>query len=231
MATADGTPPRYVFDFGDDPVPPATHGRLDAPAFHRNRQPIFDVLAPLLGDGPGDVLEIGSGSGQHLAAYAAALPHITWWPSDPAPLHRRSIDAWRQASSVANLEPVIDLDAGADDWGLGRPGRPPAGNLAAILAINVVHIAPSPVSTGLIAGTARHLRPGGHLLIYGPFARAGRHTAASNAGFDAALRAANRDWGVRDADALMELARQHGLTPADIVAMPSNNLTLVIRRD
>ena len=203
-------------------------GRLDAPAFHRNGPAIAAVLQRVIGHRSGSVLEIGSGSGQHAVAFAKALPRLTWWPSDPVPAHRRSIAAWRRHATIDTVMAPVALDAAATDWGLGRPGMPPSDNLAAIVCINVLHIAPWAVTEGLIGGARRHLAPDGRLIIYGPFARDGAHTASSNADFDRALRRQNPDWGVRDTAAIDEVARRHGLRLDEIIEMPANNVVLVL---
>src|SRR5690606_25667667 len=147
---------------------------------HRNHGPIAGVLARHLASATGDVVEIGSGTGQHVAAFAAAFPGLVWWPSDPNPAHRTSIEAWRRASGAANIMPAVAIDAAAD-WRLGQPGMPPDRDLAAVLCVNVLHISPWTTALGLMAGAGRHLGPGGLLFVYGPFTRDGAHTAASNA--------------------------------------------------
>lgn len=152
------------------------------------------MLLRLLGGRTGNVIEIGSGTGQHLVTFAAALPNLTWWPSDPDPLHRASIDAWRAQRDLANVRLPVDLDAAASDWTLGQDGRPPSQNIDAILSINVLHIAPWPFSLGLIQAAAQYLKADGVLVVYGPFARDGAHTAPSNAAFDAHLRQQNDEW-------------------------------------
>lgn len=204
--------------------------RLESPAFARNHGPIRDVLTALLDGRSGDLLEIGSGSGQHAVALAQALPALTWWPSDCVEAHLTSIEAWRRSAGPSNLRPPVFLDAGTDDWALGRPGRPPADDLAAILAVNVLHISPWRVTEALLAGAARHLAGAGVLAVYGPFRRDGRHTAPSNAQFDAMLRADNPEWGVRDTADITAAAAVHGLRLSRIIAMPANNLILVLDR-
>ena len=203
---------------------------LDAPAFHRNHAPITNVLLHLLGDKTGNVIEIGSGTGQHVVTFAAALSNLTWWPSDPDPLHRASIDAWRARHGLANVRPPVDLDAAASDWTLGQDGRPPSQDIDAILGINVLHIAPWPVSLGLIQTAARYLKADGRLVVYGPFARDGVHTAPSNAAFDAHLRQQNDQWGVRDRADLHAAALENSLELTEIIDMPANNTILVFER-
>ena len=194
--------PRFVVEFGKDGTPPAQEGRLDAPAFHRNHEAIWQAIAPFLAAKTGAVLELGSGTGQHAVTYAARTPDVRWYPSDFQDSHLVSIAAWRAHAGLANVAPPqrIDLSDPAWDW---QPG----GALEAMLCINVLHISPWAVSQNLIAGAGRRLAPGGHLFVYGPFLRDGAHTAASNAEFDASLRARNPDWGVRDTRDLAALAQ------------------------
>jgi SAM-dependent methyltransferase len=220
------------FQFDNNwPPRPKDDGRLDAPAFHRNAAPILEVVTRLLGAQTGHVVEVGSGTGQHIIAFARALPGLTWWPSDPSPAHRRSIEAWRRDSGLANVMAAIDLDASQRDWPLGQPGFPPEQGIAGIVCINVVHIAPWAVAEGLMAASARYLRPDGRLILYGPYQVGGAHTAPSNAAFDAALRAQDPRWGVRDTDDIAALAAASGLRLAETVPMPANNLMLVLSRD
>lgn len=207
--------------------------RRDTPAFHRNVAPMRTLLEGWLGPASaGDVLEIGAGSGQHALAFATALPRLTWWPTEAGGEQLASIEAWRRHAGPPNLMAPFALDAAAEDWGLTGPtaGRPPARGLLAIVAVNVLHIAPWAVAEGLFRGAGRHLGDGGMLIFYGPFMRNGSHTAASNAAFDADLRARDPAWGLRDMAALDVLARQQGLRRQATEAMPANNFTLLFTR-
>ena len=215
-------------DWGDSWA--STNRRLDAPAFHRNQAAIATELQRLLGDKTGNVLEIGSGTGQHVVTFAATLSRLVWWPSDPDPQHRASIEAWRTSSALENVRPPVDLDAATPDWLLGRDGRPPANDIAAILAINLLHIAPWSAAEGLLAAATIYLEKDGMLIIYGPFVRNGAHTASSNAAFDAYLRRQNAEWGVRDIADLEALAAMNGLEIAETTYMPANNVMLVLER-
>ncbi|HEX7969339.1 MAG TPA: DUF938 domain-containing protein, partial [Stellaceae bacterium] len=150
--------------------------RLYAPAAARNREPILAVLRRVLPPA-GLVLEVASGGGEHAAFFAAALPQLTWQPTDPDPRARASIAAFCAASGAPNLSPPLALDAAAPDW--------PVTGAAAVVCINMIHIAPWSASEGLMAGAARVLPPGGPLYLYGPYKEEGRHTAASNEAFDA----------------------------------------------
>lgn len=220
---------QYVTDFGTVSTP-TTDGRLDAPAFHRNWRPIWSVLARYLQDKTGDVLEIGSGTGQHVVEFARKAPSLTWWPSDPDEIHLRSIAAWRLDAKLANLRPPACIDVSDPDWGLPSEFAP-LHQLLGIFCANVLHIAPWRVAEGLFAGAARHLRADGRMFVYGPFLRNGRHTAPSNAAFDASLRSANAEWGVRDANDVAALAARNGLRMIETVAMPANNLILIFARN
>lgn len=205
--------------------PPEPDGRLDGRAFHRNHEPIWAAIGGFLRSTTGNVLELGSGTGQHAVTYAQRAPQIVWWPSDVMPSHLASIAAWRAHARVENLRAPQRIDLTDADWtwtnenGAGGP-------LAAMFCANVLHISPWAVSENLIAGAGRLLRPGGRLFIYGPFKRDGAHTAPSNVAFDASLRAENPAWGVRDAGDLAALAAAAGLSPPEITPMPSNNLVL-----
>lgn len=196
-------------------------GALVAPAAARNREPILAVLRRLLPPA-GTVLEVASGSGEHALHFAAALPRITWQPSDPDPEARRSINAYRATSGLANLEPAIEIHADEPGWPLAKAD--------AIVAINLIHIAPRSATVGLMTEAERLLGPGGVLYLYGPFREGGRHTAPSNAEFDADLRARNPAWGVRDFEVVAGLAADHGLALEERVEMPANNLSVVFRR-
>lgn len=214
--------PEYVVNFAATQTADQ-EGRLDAPSFHRNLEPIWSVLGPFLADQSGDALEIGSGTGQHVVELARRTPAIRWQPSDLAPEHLRSIEAWRRTSGLTNVCEPVAIDLSASDWSSRE------GSLLAILCINVLHISPWQVSEHLIAGASRLLRPQGRLFVYGAFKRGGEHTSPSNAAFDASLRAGNPEWGVRDTDDLGALAERAGLR-LDVVPMPANNFMLVFTR-
>jgi len=208
-------------------APPA--GGLDAPAARRNAAPILDVLlreaAPR-----GTVLEVGSGTGQHAAAFAAPLHPRAWQPTELDGARLRSIGAWRGALPAGRPVPLpplaLDATAPADRWPLADLGP-----IAAILCVNVIHIAPWSVARGLFAGAARWLAEGAPLILYGPFARDGAHTGPGNASFDAALRAEDPAWGVRDLEReILPEAARVGLSLSAVHPMPANNLSVVFRR-
>src|SRR5882757_9391450 len=186
---------------------------LTAPAVARNRDPILAVLRDVL-PAAGTVLEIASGTGEHAVHFAAALPHLTWQPTDPDSQSRGSIAAHAAQAGLANLKPPLELDASAPVWPVTRAD--------AVVSINMIHIAPWRAAQGLMAGAARLLPAGAPLYLYGPYRRHGLHTAPSNAAFDKNLRARDPAWGVRDLDEVVALAAALGFALQHTVAMPAN---------
>lgn len=186
---------------------------LDFPATWRNRDAIFSVLRPWL-PAAGVVLEIASGSGQHIAYFAEQAPQLTWLPSDPEPAHRDSIRAW-----APHVEPPLPLDVHDQSW-------PVRAGVDLVLAINLLHIAPWSACDALFRGAARVLKPGGVVYLYGAYRREGAHTAPSNAAFDLGLRTQNPEWGVRDLEAVVDIAERHGFGLREITDMPANNLSV-----
>ncbi len=193
--------------------------RLDFPATGRNAEPILDVLRDVLPQ-QGTVLEIASGSGQHVAHFARHFPGLTWQPTDLDPEHRRSIAAW--TAELENVRDPIGLDATHAPW--------PVQRVDAVLCANMIHIAPWEAGLGLLAGTGQVLSLGGLLYLYGPFRIDGAHTADSNAQFDASLKSRNPSWGVRDLGDVTDCAAEHGLTLETSIEMPANNLSVIFRK-
>lgn len=197
-----------------------TDPRRFAPATARNRAPILAVLQEVL-PGRGLVLEIASGTGEHVVHFAAALPDLTWQPSDPSEDARASIAAWRDEAALPNLRAPLPLDVTAP-W--------PVDAADAIVCINMIHIAPWEATLALFAGAARVLPPGGPLVTYGPYRFGGAFTAESNAAFDADLRRRDPRWGVRDVVDLEAAAIAAGLTLIGTFGLPANNHAIVWRR-
>ncbi|HEU4805828.1 MAG TPA: DUF938 domain-containing protein [Nitrobacter sp.] len=220
----------YTVEFGKDGRRMESDSRLDAAAFHRNHAAIWAVLEKFLRGKTGDVVEAGSGTGQHVVFFARHSPDITWWPGDLNDNHLRSIAAWIAHDNLASVRPPLRIDLSNPQWCPEMSdGRGP-GALLAVFCANVIHIAPWRVAEGLIAGAARYLRPDGRLFLYGPFKRDGKHTALSNAVFDTSLRDNDPEWGVRDVDEVAKLAQYNGLELAEIIDMPANNLILTFKR-
>lgn len=193
---------------------------LFSPAAERNLDPIAAALEGLL-PRQGDVLEIASGSGQHVVAFARRFPDLRWLPSDPDPRARASIEARIAAAALANCEPPRALDV-LSPW--------PQLSVSVVVAVNLLHVSPWSATAALCHGAAGVLAAGGLLYVYGPFRRDGEHTSEGNRRFDAALRTDNAQWGIRDAEDVVALAEQCGLHLDALIHMPANNLSLVFRR-
>ncbi len=198
--------------------------KRDAPATHRNQQPILDVLRRWI-EGPARVLEIASGSGQHAVFFARALSEVDWQPSDPDAEALASIRAWSDEARLPNLHPPLALDVSLSGWASALE------SVDGVFNANMIHIAPWGACEGLFEGAGKILRPGGLLFLYGPFRVSGTHTAPSNAAFDESLRARNPDWGVRDLEQVLEVASSSGLAHAATETLPANNLLIVLRRE
>jgi cyclopropane fatty-acyl-phospholipid synthase-like methyltransferase len=195
--------------------------RLQSPSAARNRDPILAVLRQHL-DGAHTVLEIASGSGEHVVHFAAALPGVTFQPTDPDGPSRASVDAWVAERGLANVRPALALDVTAQPW--------PVAEADAVVCINMIHISPWAATLGLMRGAAQVLPPGGVLFLYGPYRRGGAHTADSNAAFDANLRGRSAAWGIRDLEAVAEAAEAEGFGAPVVVPMPANNFSVIFRR-
>jgi hypothetical protein len=195
--------------------------RRSAPHVARNADPIAAVLRSILPE-RGLVLEIASGSGEHIVHFARTFPNLLWQPSDPEPAALRSIEAWRADAGLTNLLQAVPLDARAGAW--------PIAEADAILAINMVHISPWTATAGLLRGAGRLLASGAPLYLYGAYFQAAVEPAPSNVAFDESLRARNPEWGVRHLEAVVAEGEAQGLELAAIVPMPANNLSVVLRR-
>ena len=193
-------------------------------AAERNALPILQVLQSLLPD-RGRALEVASGTGQHVAAFAAALPGWTWQPSDLNADYFPSIMAWCEQAGVHNVRPPVRLDVLATRWPSAKPAFAEPFDL--VYCANMLHIAPWACCAGLMQGAARHLAPGGRLVIYGPYLEDGVPTAPSNLGFDAHLHERDPAWGLRRLDDVAREAAHAGLRLAARHALPANNLLLV----
>ena len=208
------SPPWMPSDGGSD-------AKRHAPATLRNRDAIAAVLAEWL-PATGTVLEVASGSGEHIVHFAATFPALDWQPSDPDPAGLVSIAAWCGEAGLAKIAPPLALDASAGEW--------PIEYADAILCINMVHISPWAATLGLLAGAAQLLPSGAPLILYGPYVEPDVPTADSNLAFDASLRMRDPAWGLRQIDDVKAAAAAAGLTFAERRAMPANNLMLLFRR-
>ncbi len=194
--------------------------RRTAPSAARNREPILSALREILPP-EGVVLELAAGSGEHARWFSEAFSGLRWIPADRDEGARASIDAWREGATP-NLQRAAAIDVHDADWGVGM--------VDAILCINMIHIAPWSATIALFDGAQRHLRDGAALFLYGAYKRGGAHTAVSNESFDAWLKAQDPSYGVRDLEAVLSTASERGLSLDRVIEMPSNNLSVVLRR-
>lgn len=198
--------------------------RLLSPSAARNKDPIRALFLKHM-PADGVIIEVASGSGEHVVHLAAAAPRLRFRPGDPDATARASIAAWTTHSGLSNIDPPHDADVSAPGW------HAPFETCDGLLSINMIHISPFAAAEGLFEGAARLLRPGGRLFLYGPFSRNGAHTAPSNAAFDASLKSRNPLWGVRDLEnEIMPLADKAHLNLAAIEAMPANNFSVIFER-
>lgn len=195
--------------------------RQHAPATLRNRDPLLAVLKRVL-PSHGLVLEIASGTGEHVAWFAPRIPHLTWQPSDANPLALKSIAAWSREVRAGNIQPPVEIDACLHQWPVERAN--------AVLCVNMIHISPWDCTLGLMAGAGRILPEGGVLVLYGPFRINNQHISLSNAEFDQSLQTRDPSWGVRDLETVQGAAEEEGLHLAERISMPANNHTLVFVR-
>lgn len=195
--------------------------RQQSPSVARNREPILEELRRLLPD-RARVLELASGTGEHAVWFAAALPKVTWQPSDPDATARSSIAAWSAEAGLANVLAPLDIDASAPMW-------PVVGRFDALVCINMIHITPWEATLGLMAGAGRVLSSDGQLITYGAYKREGRHTSATNEAFEQWLKERDPRFCVRDVVEVEAAAAAEGLALREIIAMPANNLMLVFR--
>ena len=196
--------------------------KLDSRPFSQacanNQQPILDIIQPLLAE-VDDVLEIGSGTGQHAVHFGKAMPHLRWQCSDRLENHV-GINAWREWAALPNVLAPLNLDVNSP-W--------PIATTSAIFSANVIHIISWPEVEKLFEGIAHHLRKPGIVCFYGPYNYSGQFTSESNAHFDQWLKDRDARSGIRDFESVDALARKAGLILQADHAMPANNRCLVWR--
>ncbi len=196
-------------------------GRWHSPAAEQNKGPILEVLERVV-PRSGLILEIASGSGQHVLYFASQLPALTWQPSEPDEELRESISPKTTAANLRNVKAPLALDVLRSPWPIDRAD--------AVVCINLIHVAPWEATKALFEGAGRVLSNGGVLFLYGPYRRFGHHTAPSNAAFDRDLRRRNPDWGLRDLEDVTRLARDARFDLAELAPMPVNNFSVIFRK-
>ncbi|QGX99725.1 DUF938 domain-containing protein [Roseovarius faecimaris] len=202
---------------------PVQGAMLSAPAAERNAAAILDVIHEFA-PSDGRALELASGTGQHVVAFARALPGLTWQPSEPDPARRASIDAWAEQAGLPNLRQAIALDACAPGWGMVHAGQ------KLILLVNLLHLISTPEAKTLLREAATALAPGGRLMLYGPFLRDGQTTSDGDARFHANLRASDPAIGYKDDADMTRWLKDKGLHLLSIRPMPANNLFFIVEK-
>lgn len=200
---------------------------LRAPAADRNKEPIFQELERLIGDNSWNVLEIGSGTGQHVEYFAQRLKKCHFSPTDLDPEHIVSINKYIGGLSNVDEAVRVDVSKPVDEW----PDEVKRKEFDVMLSINLIHISPWKCSQGLFSAASKLLAvPNGILLTYGPYAENGILEPESNVRFDHGLRFQNPEWGVRDIRDLRNLSTLYGLKLVEKVSLPANNHLLVFAR-
>lgn len=202
---------------------PDGDARLSAPSAERNAGPLTDLLRDHVPT-EGRALEMASGTGQHVLAFARAFPGITWQPTEIAPERRASIDAWTATETLPNILPARALDAAKPGWAADHGGQD------LIVLVNLLHLISTPEAQAIIAETGKALAPGGRFVLYGPFLRNGETTSDGDARFHASLRAADPEVGYKDDFDIVDWLHAAGLTLVEVVEMPANNLAFVSER-
>jgi len=192
----------------------------NAPATARNRQAILEVLQVELASAV-DVLEIGSGTGQHAVFFAQAMPNLLWQTSDRS-INLDGIRAWVDDSSLNNVLPPLSIDV-LENPQVGQ-------TFDAVFSSNTAHIMSEAAVRKMFALVGQVLRPGGAFCLYGPFNIDGKFTSDSNAEFDRSLKEQDPAMGIRELDNLHRLAASNGMQPANHYALPANNQLIVWRR-
>lgn len=197
---------------------------VNHPAAGRNAEPLYDVVRRILlgfGERRAQVLELASGPGQHVELFASRHPDVQWQPTEPQALMRASIDARVAEAGLSNVRAALELDVCAE-W--------PVQRFDLIMTVNLLHISPWSVTEALVVNAAKVATTDAVMLIYGPFRRGGVHTSDGNVAFDAELRAQNANWGIRDMEAVTQVASESGWVAAEVVSMPANNFCLVFEQ-
>lgn len=197
--------------------------KLHAPSAERNAPAIAQALATIAPP-TGQALELASGTGQHVVAFARALPGLVWQPTEIDAARRASIDAHAAGAALPNLRPVLALDATAPGWGATHAGQ------SLIVLINLLHLISRPEARTLIGEVAEALAPGGRFALYGPFLRDGHATSEGDARFHASLIAQDPEIGYKDLAEVQGWLTKAGLALIETREMPANNLILITQR-
>ena len=199
----------------------ASGAQRSAPAALRNRGPIAEVLKDWL-PREGLVLEIASGTGEHVTYFAARFPALDWQPSDIHLDALGSITSAREEAGLPNVRAPLTIDAASPEW--------PIASAEAVLSINMIHISAWTSALGLLDGAARLLSTGAPLIMYGPWITDDKPTVESNLAFDADLKRRDSKWGLRKVEDFAAAGEERGIHLEQTRAMPANNMMLLLRR-
>lgn len=197
--------------------------RRDSPSFHRNIEPITQKLREILAEGCKNVLEIGSGSGQHAARFSDEFPSAQFQPTEYEVENLASIDAWSERCD--NVSPALQLDVTKDDWFDGNTPK-----FDALFCFNVIHIAPWEVTQAIFKGANKYMNPACQVIFYGPYKIDAEHTSDSNQEFEKWLKAKDHAYGIRDIADVASVANLNGFSLQESYPMPSNNFLNVFAR-
>jgi len=201
--------------------------RLFFPATKRNSACIGDVLSKIIKRN-GSILEIGSGSGEHGVFFQKRFPEVMWQTSDPELVHRKSISSWIEHENLSKkmLQPLV-LDVEKIPWEIPLKL---VHSLQGIVSINMIHVAQWNCTVALFRESAKLLKNGQFLMLYGPFRIGNKHTSKSNYLFDNSLKMKNVLWGIRDLKEVSEEGKKNGFSQEDIIDMPANNFSIIYRK-
>lgn len=191
-----------------------------APACDKNKEPILEVLKRVF-DKPCEVVEIGSGTGQHAVYFTENMPHLTWQPTDQA-IYLDGISLWVEEAGISNLNSPLELDVRHKEW--------PVKQIEALFSANTLHIMSWESVEIFYERLGNYLMPGAKFCSYGPFNINGQFTSESNAAFDLWLKDRDPLSGIRDLEALIALGEKVGLSLEENCSLPANNRLLVWRK-
>ena len=201
--------------------------RLFFPATKRNSACIGDVLTKIIKRN-GSILEIGSGSGEHGVVFQKRFPEVLWQTSDPELVHRKSISSWIEHENLSKKMPQpLVLDVKKIPWEIPQKL---VHSLQGIVSINMIHVAEWTCTVALFRESAKLLKNGQFLMLYGPFRIGNKHTSKSNYLFDNSLKMQNNLWGIRNLNEVSEEGKKNGFSQEDIIDMPANNFSVIYRK-
>ena len=201
--------------------------RLFFPATKRNSPFIGNVLSKIIKRN-GSILEIGSGSGEHGVVFQKRFPEVTWQTSDPELVHRKSISSWIEHENLSKKMPQpLVLDVEKIPWGIPLKL---VHSLQGIVSINMIHITEWACTIALFRESAKLLKNGQFLYLYGPFRIGNKHTSKSNYLFHNSLKMQNDLWGIRNLKEVSEEGKKNGFFQEDIIGMPANNFSIIYRK-